>query len=100
MMTLRILPFALVTLHLLLIRADNPCRFDNSKGVIDLSTVGRSDGKAAFPDKTPPTSPDYSECIQCAVGLRSLRSSLEYSYNPCQPFTEEPACKNVAACQG
>ncbi|CAF1007924.1 unnamed protein product [Adineta ricciae] len=64
------------------IRADDPCRFDHAKGTIDLTSVGRTDGKAAYPDKTPPTSADY-----------------KYSYNPCKPFTELPSCVNVAACQ-
>ncbi|UJR08149.1 hypothetical protein I4U23_012425 [Adineta vaga] len=64
------------------IHADDPCRFDHTKGTIDLTTVGRTDGKAAYPDQIPPTSRDY-----------------KYSYNPCKPFTELPSCENVAACQ-
>ncbi|CAF3675806.1 unnamed protein product [Rotaria sp. Silwood1] len=65
-----------------LIIADDPCRFEATKGVIDLTSLGRTDGKAAYPDKLPPTGSGY-----------------KYSYNPCKPFTEEPACNGVAVCQ-
>ncbi|CAF3633940.1 unnamed protein product [Rotaria sp. Silwood1] len=66
-----------------LIIANDPCRFESStKGVIDLTSLGRTDGKAAYPDKLPSTGSGY-----------------KYSYNPCKPFTEEPACKGVAVCQ-
>ncbi|CAF2813703.1 unnamed protein product [Rotaria sp. Silwood2] len=66
-----------------LIIADDPCRYqDTKKGVLDLTSVGRTDGKAAYADKIPPTVFNY-----------------KYSYNPCKPFTEEPACKGVAVCQ-
>jgi hypothetical protein len=34
--------------------ADDPCRFEvPGKGVIDLSTLGLIDGRAAYPDKLP-----------------------------------------------
>jgi hypothetical protein len=34
--------------------ADDPCRFvDPSKGVIDLTSLARHDGKAAYPDVIP-----------------------------------------------
>ncbi|CAF1285472.1 unnamed protein product [Adineta steineri] len=62
--------------------ADDPCRYETTKGVIDLTSVGRTDGKPAYADKTPPASADY-----------------KYSYNPCKPFTELPNCVGVAACQ-
>ncbi|CAF3734598.1 unnamed protein product [Adineta steineri] len=62
--------------------ADDPCRFETTKGIIDLTSVGRTDGKPAYADKTPPASTDY-----------------KYSYNPCKPFTELPNCIGVAACQ-
>ncbi|CAF2573694.1 unnamed protein product [Rotaria sp. Silwood2] len=66
-----------------LVIADDPCRFQDPKnGVIDLTSLGRTDGKAAYADKIPPTGSNY-----------------KYSYNPCKPFNEEPACKGVAVCQ-
>ncbi|CAF3590683.1 unnamed protein product [Rotaria sp. Silwood1] len=66
-----------------LIIADDPCRFESStKGVIDLTSLGRTDGKAAYPDKLPTTGSGY-----------------KYSYNPCKPFTEKPSCNGVAVCQ-
>jgi len=65
-----------------LIIAD-PCRFqDSTKGVIDLSSLARSDGKPAYPDKTPPTGSNY-----------------KFSYNPCKPFSEGVTCIDVAVCQ-
>lgn len=43
------------------ITADDPCRFkDDSKGVIDLTSVGRTDGKPAYPDILPSTESGYS----------------------------------------
>ncbi|CAF2639248.1 unnamed protein product [Rotaria sp. Silwood2] len=66
-----------------LIIADDPCRYqDPKKGVLDLTSLGRTDGKAAYSDIIPPTGSNY-----------------KYSYNPCKPFTEEPTCKGVAVCQ-
>ncbi|CAF0720230.1 unnamed protein product [Adineta steineri] len=66
-----------------LITADNPCRFvSKEKGTIDLSSLARKDGKAAFPDETP-----------------SIGSNYIYSYNPCKPFSEGDTCKDVAVCQ-
>ncbi|CAF1391224.1 unnamed protein product [Adineta steineri] len=65
-----------------LIVADDPCRFEHSKGIIDLTSLGRTDGKPAYPDQTP-----------------SVGSNYVYSYNPCKPFSEGDTCKGVAACQ-
>jgi hypothetical protein len=46
------------------ITADNPCRFqDASKGVIDLTSLGRTDGKAAYPDVIPTRGSNYSAFI-------------------------------------
>jgi hypothetical protein len=43
------------------ITADDPCWFqDVSKGVIDLTSLGRPDGKAAYPDRVPPTGSNHS----------------------------------------
>lgn len=44
--------------------AVDPCRFEYSgKGVIDLTSVGHSDGTAAFVNQTTPSSPYYSTWI-------------------------------------
>ena len=46
------------------ITADNPCRFqDASKGVIDLTSLGRTDGKAAYLNVIPTTGSNYSAFI-------------------------------------
>ncbi|CAF1486162.1 unnamed protein product [Adineta steineri] len=65
-----------------LVIADNPCRFEHSKGIIDLTSLGRTDGTAAYPDEesSPPT-------------------EFIYNYNPCKPFSEEYDCIDVAVCQ-
>jgi hypothetical protein len=47
-------------LSLSTILADNPCRFESpEKGVIDLTTVGRTDGQAAYPYRFPLAESDY-----------------------------------------
>jgi hypothetical protein len=46
-----------------LIIADDPCRFENAKGVIDLSSLARTDGKAAYPDVTPSIGSNYCTSI-------------------------------------
>jgi hypothetical protein len=44
--------------------ADDPCRFeDPSKGVIDLTSLARTDGKAAYPDVKPPVESYYSTFV-------------------------------------
>jgi hypothetical protein len=44
--------------------ADDPCRFvSRSKGIIDLTSLGRSDDKAAYPDAIPATGLGYSTLI-------------------------------------
>ncbi|CAF1660449.1 unnamed protein product, partial [Adineta ricciae] len=65
-----------------LITAEDPCRFEHTKGTIDLSSLGRIDGKPAYPDEYPPVGSNYL-----------------YSYNPCKPFSEGATCNNVAVCQ-
>ncbi len=40
--------------------ADDPCRIQFPKGVIDLTSVGRTDGSPAYKDKIPPTGSSYS----------------------------------------
>jgi hypothetical protein len=47
-----------------LIIADDPCRFiSRSKGTINLTSLGRSDGKAAYADTIPATGLGYSTLI-------------------------------------
>ncbi len=47
-----------------LIIADDPCVFiDDVKGTIDLSSLGRTDGKATYADRQPPTPTGYSKLI-------------------------------------
>ncbi len=43
--------------------ADDPCRFVHPKGIIDLTSLGRIDGKAAYPDEVPPTGSNYRTSI-------------------------------------
>ncbi len=44
--------------------ADDPCRFvAPSKGVIDLTSLARNDGKAAYPDVVPSTGSNYSALV-------------------------------------
>ena len=39
----------------------DPCRFEHTeKGVIDITTLGRTDGKAAYADRMPSTESKYS----------------------------------------
>ncbi|CAF1656613.1 unnamed protein product, partial [Adineta ricciae] len=61
----------------------DPCRFEYpGKGVIDITSLGRSDGKAAYADILP-----------------LIPSGYKYSYNPCKQFSEGSVCVNTAACQ-
>jgi hypothetical protein len=70
-------------LSLSAIFAADPCRFEYpEKGVIDLTSLGRTDGKPTYADRLPTTA-----------------SAYKYSYNPCKPFSEGNFCENVAACQ-
>ncbi len=56
-----------------LIIADDPCRYEYpGKGIIDLTTLGRGDGIAAFPDKISPSGSNYS--------MLSLSFCLDISY--------------------
>jgi hypothetical protein len=61
-MTIRLVIFIFVFgLPFLTIFADDPCRFEYpGKGVIDLTSVGRTDGTPAFADRVPPLAPYYS----------------------------------------
>ena len=45
--------------------ADDPCRFEHpSKGIIDLSSLARNDGIAAYTYKTPSMTSNYSTMIR------------------------------------
>ncbi len=53
MSSLTILIITFASLSSLII-ADNPCRFEYpGKGVVDLTTLGRRDGNAAYQDVVP-----------------------------------------------
>ncbi len=47
------------------ITADDPCRFETSKGVIDLTSLARDDGQPAYEDIVPPTGSTYSTLNLC-----------------------------------
>ncbi len=78
------------------------CRFSHTKGVIDLTSLGRRDGIAKYLDQIPPTGSNYSMLMLFFVLIFLIPYLLivEYSYNPCRAFSEGTACQNVAACQG
>jgi hypothetical protein len=42
-----------------LVVADDPCRFQGPNGVIDLTSIARTDEKPAYPDVSPPTGSNY-----------------------------------------
>jgi len=94
---------AVLTLLFSTICMSDPCRFEYpGKGVIDITTLGRTDGTAAYADRIPSGQPSYSMLILFLVYIRTRRCLLiiEYSYNPCKPFSEGFYCTNVAVCQG
>ncbi|CAF0984760.1 unnamed protein product [Adineta steineri] len=65
-----------------ILNAEDPCIYNlNTKGTIDLTSVGRTDGAPMWKDVTPTTSDNHV-----------------YSYNPCHSFTQGE-CKDVAVCQ-
>jgi hypothetical protein len=43
--------------------ADDPCRFESTKGVIDLTSLGRTNGTAAYPDVIPSAATNYSTLL-------------------------------------
>ncbi len=93
---------AVLTLLFSTICMSDPCRFEYpGKGVIDITTLGRTDGTAAYADRIPPRQPSYSMLILFLVYIRTRRCLLiiEYSYNPCKPFSKGYYCTNVAVCQ-
>jgi hypothetical protein len=83
------------------ITADDPCKFTHpEKGTIDLTSLGKTDGTPAYPDKLPPTGSNYSTFNLFRGLTRKYFFVVEYSYNPCRPFSEGAVCRDVAACQG
>ena len=82
-----------------LITAEDPCRFEHTKGTIDLSSLGRIDGKPAYYDEYPPTGSNYGMLNLPLCICIFFYWILVYSYNPCKPFTEGATCNNVAVCQ-
>jgi len=56
-LTIFIVVFAILSQ---LIISDDPCRFSHTKGVIDLTSLGRTDGIAKYSDRLPPTGSNYS----------------------------------------
>lgn len=65
MMLIRTAHFiALVALLFPSICMSDPCRFEYpGKGVIDITTLGRSDGTATYADRRPSAQPGYSMSI-------------------------------------
>jgi len=93
---------AVLTLLFSTICMSDPCRFEHpEKGVIDITILGRTDGTAAYADRVPSVESNYSMLILFLVYIRTRRCLLiiEYSYNPCKPFSEGFYCTNVAVCQ-
>ena len=63
-MTIRITIFtAIFAVLCSSILADDPCRYVTDKGVIDLTSVGRTDGQPAYMNQPPPTSSGYRKLI-------------------------------------
>jgi hypothetical protein len=84
-----------------IIIADDPCKFTHpDKGTIDLTTLGKTDGTPAYLDKIPPTGSNYSTFNLFQGLTRKYFFVVEFSYNPCRPFSEGVDCQDVAACQG
>jgi len=58
-----------------LVIADDPCRFVHpSKGIIDLTSLARNDGKAAYPDVIPTVGSNYSTLslfLPCYLSLNN-----------------------------
>ena len=60
MILITIFVIVLTVLYSTICVAD-PCRFEHpEKGVIDITTLGRTDGNAAYADRIPSTTPYFS----------------------------------------
>ena len=71
--------------------AADPCQLEHANGVIDFTSLGRSDGVAAFPNVSPDSASNYSSLTSFPMdpmdANRWFISTIGYSYNPCKPFT-------------
>jgi hypothetical protein len=79
------------------ITAEDPCRFEYIPfGVIDLTSLGNTDGTPVFAASSSP----WSMFICCfSIFIIQCLLIIAYTYNPCKPFTEKPGCINVSVCQ-
>lgn len=86
-----------------LIIGDDPCKVtDTTKGTIDITSLSSTDGSARFKDLTPSQGGSNWSMYLLFLFLSLLYSDyfgIEYSFNPCKPFTED-TCVDVAVCQG
>ena len=64
MIRTRVFTVIFITLLFSAAFAVDPCRFEYpGRGVIDLTTLGRTDGKPAYADRLPTTASSYSMLI-------------------------------------
>lgn len=96
-----IILFVVFTLSFSTILAHDPCRFVDSNRVIDLTSVGRTDGHPAYADVLSPAGSSYSmlNLYHILKYIVQYLIIIEYSYNPCKPFSEGSVCQNVSVCQ-
>lgn len=57
------------TIQSSLIICDNPCRYESEKGIINLSSVGRTNEIATYIDIIPPTEHKYSMLILILIKI-------------------------------
>jgi hypothetical protein len=84
------------------IAADDPCRFEYyPTGVIDLTSVGNTNGTASFADNTADFKNHPWSMFICYFLIRIIQYLLiiDYTYNPCKPYSEGVECINVSICQ-
>lgn len=84
-----------------LILADDPCKFTTSQGTIDISSLANNDNTPKYKD-VQTSGFGFSKFFLILDWLHSFvsRFNIEYSFNPCKPFTEGTACIDAAVCQG
>jgi hypothetical protein len=79
------------------ITAEDPCRFEYIPfGVIDLTSVGNTNGTPAFTNSSYPSSM-YICCL--SIFIIQCLLIIAYTYNPCKSFTEKPGYINISVCQ-
>ena len=59
-MTRFMIPVTILLILSSVIIAENSCRFETDRGVIDLTSIGRDAGQAAFTDMMPSVGSQYS----------------------------------------